>query len=187
VCCIMCSTSLPQSGMPSVVRCPVCRNPTHGQSTCLGADCRRCRLAPPSTGPQPTFEPPSASSITSPSVVGPSVGSAAADPQPESWSEWAERLVQEQNAIVSMHHIPVLAGLGIYDLEGRPWGQSYEFCARVQEVRAAARLASTAPLWHSLSTEAQEATACIPGSNERASETPKRMHVRPRQTIASAR
>ena len=142
---------------------------------------------PPSTGPQPTFEPPSASSITNPSVVGPSVGSAAADPQPESWSEWAERLVQEQNAIVSMHHIPVLAGLGIYDLEGRPWGQSYEFCARVQEVRAAARLASTAPLWHSLSTEAQEATACIPGSNERASETPKRMHVRPRQTIASAR
>ena len=78
---------------------------------------------PPSTGPQPTFEPPSASSITNPSVVGPSVGSAAADPQPESWSEWAERLVQEQNAIVSMHHIPVLAGLGIYDLEGRPEGR----------------------------------------------------------------
>ena len=124
VCCIMCSTSLPQSGMPSVVRCPVCRSPTHGQSMCLGADCRRCRLAPPSTGPQPTFEPSSASSITNPSVVGPSVGSAAADPQPESWSEWAERLVQEQNAIVSMHHIPVLAGLGIYDLECRPWGQN---------------------------------------------------------------
>ena len=167
VCCIACSTSLRPSGTPSVVRCPVCRNPTHGQSSCLGAYCERCRQVPPSTGPQPSFEPPSTSTIADPSVAiaDPSVGSVVADPhsqpEPGSWSEWAQRLVRvnQGSFLHGLHRIPVLAGLGVYDLEGSAWGYSSQFCAHVQEVRQAARLASTAPLWHTRSRDEQEAMA----------------------------